>query len=225
MEGLQESVVRKFKRAEKDKEPIVYEFTDDPALLHQYYRLRDLMYRKVHNLKEFEGGEDVYDKISHILIARRGRLCVGGCRLTIREPDENFLLPMETEEYKLRDVYPSLDLDMYRHAEASRFAIMEGFSEREVMYSLSKIICDKCFLEGMQYCFAKSPYTLARNWRLIGNKVLGVKTSILPDDHIPANPLYPEIKWYITVFQSDTAPLQDMTDLEFVKKPEEETVH
>src|SRR5688572_29624825 len=90
VDELYDGLQNRFARTPKRHEPIVYEFTDDRALLHQYYRIRETMYRKIHHVDKFSGAEDVYDKISHILIARRGKLCIGGCRLIIREGDEDF---------------------------------------------------------------------------------------------------------------------------------------
>src|ERR1700761_7681262 len=107
LEELQDSFLRRFKTP-LAQEPIVYEFTNDRALLHQYYRLREIMYRKVFKTEKFVGEEDVHDKLSYILIARRGKLCIGGCRLTIREADEDFSLPMEMPDFKLRNGFPNL---------------------------------------------------------------------------------------------------------------------
>ncbi|MDE3060927.1 MAG: hypothetical protein KGJ06_07940, partial [Pseudomonadota bacterium] len=90
VEEMYASLQRRFGRTPRLPEPIVYEFTNDRALLHQYYRIREIMYRKVFNTEKFVGEEDVHDKVSHILIARRGRLVIGGCRLTVREADEDF---------------------------------------------------------------------------------------------------------------------------------------
>src|SRR5690348_12733151 len=86
LEQLQASILRRLSKTPLSREePIVYEFTNDRALLHQYYRIRENMYRKVFHTDKFVGAEDVHDKISHILVARRGKLVIGGCRLTIRE--------------------------------------------------------------------------------------------------------------------------------------------
>lgn len=197
---LQESLVRKHDLA-KNREPIVYEFTNDPALLHQYYRLREIMYRRMFKTDKFVGTEDVYDKISHILIARQGKLCIGGARLTIREPYEEFLLPMETEQFKLKEKLPQLGLEYGRHGEASRFAIMEGYNEREVMYNLSKLLCEKGLQQDLRYVFAKSTYPMARNWRMIGNRILNIDTQIL-DVEVPENPIHPEVQWYIAMFDT-----------------------
>ena len=78
-------------------------------------------------------------------IARRGKLCIGGCRLIIREADETFALPMETPDFKLRDVFPNLPLRKLRHGEISRFAVMDDDDDKiEIMLAISKLIIEKC---------------------------------------------------------------------------------
>lgn len=180
-------------------EPVIYEFTDDQALLHQYYRLREDRYRKVFNLKDFNGGEDNYDKLSHILVARRGRLCLGGCRLTIREGDETWRLPTEVDEYIFRDLFPELSLDKLRHGEISRFVVMEDSSEEDIVYGLSKVMYDKVTSSNIHYLFVSSTYSMARNWRMVSNS-FGVKTTrIVNCIHPPDRVLGEDIKWYLTL--------------------------
>lgn len=199
LEILQAAILRKISKTSGADEPIVYEFTQDRALLHQYYRLREIMYRKLFNADLFVGEEQIYDKLSHILIARQGKLCVGGCRLTVREADETFALPMEAPDFQLRTLFPEIPLDKVRHGQLSHFAILEGHRDRNILYALSKIMYEKVINEGVHYVFAKSTLPLARNWRLIANS-FGVKTtSICQDIKVPENPLNPEVNWYVTL--------------------------
>jgi len=200
LEELQASLVKRFGRSPSQLEPLVFEFTNDRGLLHQYYRLREVMYRKVFNTDKFVGTEDIHDKLSHILIARRGRLCVGGCRLTIREADEDFLLPMESADFKLRDVFPNLPLKKLRHGEISRFAIMDEDDDRlEIMGLLSQLIIEKCNSSELGYAFLKSSLPMARNWRKIGQTLCGLKKMrICTEVKVPENPIHPEITWYLT---------------------------
>jgi len=200
LEELQASLVKRFGRAQHQPEPLVFEFTNDRGLLHQYYRLREIMYRKVFNTDKFVGEEDVHDRLSHILIARRGRLCVGGCRLTIREADEDFLLPMENADFKLRNIFPNLPLRKLRQGEISRFAIMDEDEDKlEIMGLLSQLIIEKCNNSELGYVFLKSSLPMARNWRKIGQTLCGLKKMrICTEVKVPANPIHPEITWYLT---------------------------
>lgn len=179
-------------------EPVVYEFTDDPALLHQYYRLREIRYNETLKSDDYNWGEDFHDKLSQILIARRGRLCLGGCRLTIRESDETWLLPVENSEFNLRDTFPELPLNSVRHAEISRFVVLEDNGSKEDVFSgLCREMYSKVMSSGIHYLFAVSSYLLARNWRSISNS-FGVKTTKIVDNiHPVEKALGDEVKWYL----------------------------
>ena len=197
---LEASIIRKLDSKSQQAEAVVYEFTDDRALLHQYYRLREMMYRKVFKTDQFIGEEDVHDKLSHILIARRGRLCIGGCRLTVREGDEDFMLPMESADFKLRNVFANLPLKKVRHGEVSRFAIMDDDKDSlEVMRVLGVLLAEKCVDAGLDALFLKSSLPMARNWRkLIQTQCGQHNIRICSEIQVPENPIHPEIKWYIT---------------------------
>lgn len=58
-----------------------YEVTQDPALLNQYYRLREHCFRAELHIQNFDGSEEESDRHGHILIARRGAFLVGGARI------------------------------------------------------------------------------------------------------------------------------------------------
>ncbi len=200
---LQTAVTNRTIQPYGNKEPITFEFSQDKALLHQYYRLREIMYRVKHNkdfdLDDYDLGEDFYDKIGHILIARRGNLCLGGCRLIVREGDENWALPMESDSvnFNLRESMPDLPLDKVRHAEISRFAVMEDCGNDDVFAGLCKIMYDKVISADIRYLFVKSPYKMARSWRFIANN-FGVKTTkIIEGIHPIDKTLSSEIKWYL----------------------------
>ncbi len=187
-------------------EPVVYEFTTDRALLHQYYQLREHMYRKAFKTDKFVGQEDVYDKLSHILIARRGKLCVGGMRITVREADEVFDLPMETSGFSLKNALPELDLGMYRHAEISRFAILDSEEDKEILYNMCKVLYDKLLQLEVDYGFARCTKLMARSWKMFANKFGSIGTHVRDDINLPENPLHPDIQWYLNVFVSPYLP-------------------
>jgi hypothetical protein len=209
MVTLQSAINRRLLKPYSKNEPVVYEFTQDRALLHQYFRLRSIMYDKVFKVDGYNWGEDFYDKIGHILIARRGNLCLGGCRLIIREGDEAWPMPMESDELNLRDTFGDLALDKLRHAEISRFAVMDDCGESNIFNELCRIMYDKVTTSDIHYLFVKSPYRMARSWRFIANS-FGVKTTRIIDGVHPVDKtLSPDIKWYLimsdlTAFCRDT---------------------
>lgn len=179
-------------------EPVVYEFTQDPAMLHQYYQLRESMYRKYFKVANYDGGENFHDRLSYILIARVDNLCIGGCRLTVREGDEEWSLPVESEEFNIRKLFCHLPLNRVRHAEISRF-VTKGSDNDAIFHGLCKFMYDKVLSSEIGYLFVRSPYHLARKWRLVANS-FGVKsTEIIREVHPIDRVLGPDITWYLTL--------------------------
>jgi len=196
LESMQDALIRRFSRAAKEPEPVVFEFTTDKGLLHQYYRLRDQAFGgKLNDSAE----QDVHDKISEILVARRGRLVIGACRLTVREGDESFMLPMEEDHFKLRELFPELPLNGERHGVISKFAILEEHNARDILYGLCKIMYDKVIMNDIHYLFARGRnYVMARNWRLIANSFGAKHTRICEEVNMPDDPNFPGEKPFLT---------------------------
>ena len=225
IEELSVSLQSRFGRTPRQPEPVVYEFTTDWGLLNQYYRVREKMYRKIHNTSKFTGKEDSHDKIAHILIARRGKLCIGGCRLIVREGDEDFQLPMEEhDDFKVRDAFLNLPLTKLRHAEISRFAVLDEDDDKmDVMLTLTKLIIEKCISLDVAYVFIKSPgIPMARKWRKIiaahcGQQEVKICTNV----KMPEDLDYPEISWQLIItvlpaakiMPASSAQAQDDLDL------------
>lgn len=72
---------------------IHFELTRDPALLSQYYRLREQCFRLELKAQDFDGSEEAGDRTGHILVARTGDFLVGGLRIVPASP--NSALPTE----------------------------------------------------------------------------------------------------------------------------------
>lgn len=199
LESIQESFIRRFMRSTKPASPVIFEFTSDKALLHQYYRLRDQVFGRDIGASDNQGGADLYDKISEILVARRGNVVIGACRLTLREGDESFPLPMESETFKLRQLFPDLPLNRERHGVLSKFAILEEHNQRDILYGLCQVMYDRVIALDIHYLFARATnYSLARNWRLIANSFGAKHTTICENIDVPDNPNFPGEKQYIT---------------------------
>lgn len=201
-------------------EEITYEFTDDRALLHQYYHLREVMYRRVLGLDNFDGGEDMYDKISHILIARRGKLCIGGCRITMREPDETFSLPMETNGFFLYDKIKDGSLS-YRHAETSRFAILSDRYEKDIMREMLRHMFDKLLEQEVKHLFIRSSYPMYRSWKLISTNIGFDNIDLYRNEDIgvPEDPVFPGLKICIA-----RVNLPTLSDAIYSKMPHGQTM-
>lgn len=213
LESMQETLIRRFSRVPKQPEPVVFEFTTDKALLHQYYRLRDQFFGRDLEHSDGSGGADIHDKISEILVARRGNVLIGACRLTIREGDESFLLPMETDDFKLRDVFPNLPLENERHAAISKFAILEEHRQHDILQGLCKIMYDKVIATDTRYIFVRTTRILARNWRMIANSFGADHTQICYNIEAPPIPNFDE-KAYLVM-----SDLSELCQKEFPRIP------
>ena len=60
---------------------VIYELSNEPKFLNQYYQLREKCYRVDLKLAKFNGAEEQQDLTGNILIARRGERCIGGARI------------------------------------------------------------------------------------------------------------------------------------------------
>jgi hypothetical protein len=213
LESLQDTFLRRFGRPSRPPEPVIFEFTNDKALLHQYYRLRDQMFGRDITHSDGSGGADIHDKISEILVARRGKLLIGACRLTVREGDESFLLPMESEDFKLRDVFPHLPLSKERHAAISKFAVLEEHRQQDILHGLCKIMFERVIATDTHYVFSRTTAVLARNWRMIANSFGAKHTRICSEIDVPPIPNFDE-KPYLVM-----SDLSDLCLAEFPRIP------
>lgn len=100
---------------------VVFEITNDPDLLEQYYKLREESYREVLLLPEFSGVEEELDRNSDILIARIGDRCLGGIRIC--GSDNMDLLPLEQSGDDLTSQMPHLGLDNVGYCQWMRLTL------------------------------------------------------------------------------------------------------
>jgi hypothetical protein len=61
---------------------VIFELTRDPELLSQYYELREKCFRVELGLPEFDGSEDMQDKLGQILIAHQDGVVLAGARIS-----------------------------------------------------------------------------------------------------------------------------------------------
>jgi hypothetical protein len=178
-------------------EDVTYEFSTDCTLLREYYEVRQAVYRRRFRTEQFSGEEDEHDRRSRILIAEREKTCVGGCRINVRDPDDDFILPMEDVGFSLREIFWKERYCDLRHAEVSRFAIAGDKYEKTIMYRMLSIVFDVLLELEVSWLFVKSTLPMARNWRK-GANLLGFGDNMIHTDiDIPECPLHPGIKWYI----------------------------
>lgn len=178
-------------------EAVVYEFSKDKALLHQYYELRHKMYTNMWNLEHFEGGEDFYDSCSEILIARLGKLCVGGARITVKKPD--IRLPMEGDDFNLEALLPEYDLKHNTYAECSRLAMLPQFRDGDNITDMYATLNAKGVSMGVRYAFAIAPISQARGYCMMHHR-MGIHTyKLLKHVAVPDRPEFEGIRMCLSM--------------------------
>lgn len=201
-------LARRVLKPVRQARPVVYEFTTDAGLLHQYYRLREDMFISVWGLQNFSGTKEPYDDISHIMVARQGLQCIAGGRLTISSPAHPQTLPMEKDDFKLQELLPELNLPECSYGEFSRLAILPEFRAGVVFPEIARRFIRRAIAEGVEYAFNIAPQPLSRSYRQTV-QMFGVEWKIRYDIPVPDREEYEGIKMVLSVM--------DLT--RFVKKP------
>jgi hypothetical protein len=179
-----------------EPDTVEYEFTRDPALIHQYFEIRSRLFISVWGLKECHGTKDEFDNANEMLIARQGRLCVGGARFTFATPEEPSMLPLEKSGLNVKDLFPDLDLDNCKYGECSRFVVLPEFRTREISHQMQYHVVQEHIRNGASYGFWMAPLVVARNYRqTVGS--FGIPCTIRTDIQVPEKDEYEGIKMYI----------------------------
>lgn len=199
-----EYLTRKFSRPQREPEHIVYEMTQDPGYLHQYFLLRKQMFIHIWGLEHFDGTKDEYDDQSDIMVARRGNHVIGGCRLTFHNAHASSRLPMEKDDFSLPVQLPALALGEVPYVEISRMAILPEFQNSVVLLELSRQLLKRGAELKARYAFTLAPVMLARNYRKAAS-LFGLKWEIKNDIKVPDREEYEGIKMVLSML--DLAPV------------------
>jgi hypothetical protein len=180
-------LARRFRSVDNLPTEIAYEFSKDPALLHRYYHLREEMFISTWGLQSPQGQKDVFDDRGEILIARLGKLCIGGGRLTISTPNAPTSLPMEKAGIKLQAMFAALDLQDTTYGELSRMAVDPDYRDEALPEMMNRLV-KRMIAEGAAYMFNLSPVSQARNLRkALGSTGFGVDMKCTVDTPEGAN--------------------------------------
>ena len=198
----EDMLARRMAKVQAEQE-IIYEFTNDIALLHQYYNLREDAFINVWKLNNYSGAEDDFDRKSLILVARQGKQVVGGCRLTLSTPSNPQTMPMEKEDFVLNKVLPELDLTKRTYCECSRLAILPDFRAGKVFPTLQAHFIRRALAEGSEYAFTMAPLPLARNYRQSAN-AFQLQWDIRRDVAIPDREEFEGIKMVLSIMKRAT---------------------
>lgn len=204
-----ERVAKRFIRTAREPQKPVYEFTRDLGYLHQYYRLREEMFIRIWGLEHFSGAKDDYDDHSEIVIARIGNLVIGGCRMTFSSPGNRKPLPMEKEDFILRDKLPALFANNRTIVEISRLAILPEYQNSMVMLEICRDMLKLAVEKRAAYGISVAPLALARNYRKV-MFMFGLEWEIQRKVNLPDREEYEGIKMALSVM--DLSPLYKKSD-------------
>jgi len=210
-------LARKILASLKPAKEVVFEFTNDPGQLHQYYRLRDQLFISVWGLNHIPGAEEALDKASHIMVARQGLLCVGGGRLTISSAAHRQLMPMESEDFALGNVLPELDLAQSTYAELSRFAIMQDFRDDKIFPELLSRFIRRAIAEGVDYLFHAAPLSATKSYRQ-SVQALGFDCHTRRDLEIPDREEFDGVKMALSVMDLTSAKTRRAGEAEIAER-------
>ncbi len=187
----------RYMRAPKLWRETVYEFTRDAGYLHQYYLLRKNTYPLALGLGSAGVAEDKFDKLSHILIGRRGNQVVAGCRLTMSSPRKTVQLPMEDEGVALTEMLGDLSIAHKKYAELSGLVSSSFDMQDQYIQPLLRNVCRKLAAYNVEYLVGRVALSKAHVYRRNFN-ALGVKMTLNANMALPVGN-DEEVKSYLMV--------------------------
>ncbi|WP_210396531.1 hypothetical protein [Motiliproteus sediminis] len=174
-----------------------FELTRNAELLEQYYRLRERCFREDLGLPDFDGSEDAWDRCSQILIAREGDRCIGGMRITGREPALG-VLPIEEEGVDLSCLRRALPQDSPRYCQWGRLALLPEVRSTELLQDfIAEMIIHSRQL-GYQYSVMVAGMNRSRLYRRL-YRGLGLRYDIVPELRVPAEEGFEELPHLLSV--------------------------
>lgn len=143
-----------------------YFFTKKPQLLETYYALRQKVYTETWRLEHYSGIEDSYDPKSDIILIEKEQKIIGGLRVLLHFPCDDFLLPLETEDFKLATLLPHLGLDKAAYAEVGRtFIEPRHMNGKDIELAIALSI-HRVYIHKAKYLFFISPLPAARRFKV-----------------------------------------------------------
>lgn len=168
---------------------VTFEVTRDPALLQQYYNLREHVYRDDLGLKDFCGAEDQYDIDGEIVVARLGGEVVGGARINYSRPENPKLLVLEENQFKMQDLFPECHLVDKVYCEFSRLVIKkEHRYAGKLLGAFLRVMVIQAQNNDAEYLFTVSPLRQAALYRCIFHKMK--LQYLLETIKVPAKKIY-----------------------------------
>lgn len=182
--SFEESLERRYTHKPPFSEETVFEITSDVGFLHQYFNLRNDDFFKSASAANHATTKDIFDDTSEIMVARRGRLCVAGGRLTIHTPSSQKALPMEYA-LSVAQLFPELDLAETTYAEISSIALMPDYRTNLQPELITKLL-QHAINSGVEYVFTLTNKHKAEQYQQAAQAIF-IKASIYKDPIITMN--------------------------------------
>ncbi|WP_293264243.1 hypothetical protein [Neptunomonas sp.] len=192
---------------------IVYELSNDPFLLAQYYRIRESCFRAELGLSLFDGSEDHHDVPGQILIIREGDVCLGGVRVSGYTPGDYGQLPVESSEFLLRNECSDFLLAADSYCQWSRLAIKPEFRNRVDVLHLCEKLIEVALSQGYLYSFYVTGSARTRLFQKLHLK-LGCKYEVLHDVLLPVEEGFESLPHLLSVARLDRKAIPFVAVLE-----------
>lgn len=145
--GTDAALEQRYSKPAKVVHNITFEFTEDPNLLKQYYKIRGDAYLDTYRSMgktppegvDFYAGE-VLDVGTKILVIKNGNTCVGGVKFTISRTGNRHILPLEEHGPSLDTLFPGLYESGLVVAEINKLCMLPEYRVGGFGDSLARII-------------------------------------------------------------------------------------
>lgn len=177
---------------------IIFEFTKSPELLEQYYRIRQDCFRRDLGIDEFDGSEDIYDRVSDIIIARIGDRCVGGARLTGNRSLAGALLPMENDSFRFSQVLSGLGLYDGNYCQCGRLALLPEFRNMDTVRGIFDGLINRCIEFDYAYAFNVASLNHARLYKRLHSS-LGFDYRVFSSVDLPREEDFEGLEHFLSI--------------------------
>lgn len=177
---------------------IHFELTKNPDHLSSYYKIRETCFRKDLLLSNFNGSEDKYDKEGHILIARVGNHCIGGARINGNSPKTSTRLPIENDNFIVKDLFPDLALEDHSYCQWTRLALLPEYRTMDAVKALCLSLTRVSTDLGFKYAFNVTGSARARLYRRLAASG-GMRYKICNHIKIPAEPGFNDLEHLLSI--------------------------
>lgn len=181
------------KRKRADLSLVDVQISKDPALLQQYYDLREASYRAEWNFANYNGQENEFDKNGKIFLAIFDGKVVAGARLVVSSDVPYLTHEDPTLHFTYSEICKNIDIDLSEvlYGEISAIASDRNF-RGQIIDNIFSSIGNYCRANNIKYILGIATLNTNRNSHLSLNRI-GVKSFILDKIAAPKKPQFNNI--------------------------------